>query len=373
MKYSNQYQVEKPMALFLLLFIFIAGQAQKKYTVKGKFDGLPKEMKVYLQYRVDRDFVNDSAVTNNGTFNFNGTIARPLKATLVVRPAGGNEGFTAGSKVFYLTSGTTTVTGNTLKSAVIKGGKAQKEYMELTPEADPLQDSIDNYTWRTMGASKANKAGMQAKLDMFTSQMEQVVKNFIRTHADSYVSLDLVGKRSYVITDPKNFESLYDLLSTDLKNTAEGKKYAKLLSLTKRLTVGQPAIDFTQNDPDGQPVSLADLKGKYVLIDFWASWCGPCRIEYPYLKKAYSQFKSKNFEIIGVSLDDKSSLWIKSIKDNNFPWTEVCDLKGFKNEVAESYGVSAIPQSFLIDPQGIIIAKNLRGNDLIEKLQEVIK
>jgi peroxiredoxin len=367
----NRYRVEKPIALFFVLFTYIAGQAQEKYTVSGKLDGLPKEMKVYLQYRVDRVFVNDSTITKNGVFNFEGTITRPWKATLVVRPAAGNDG--SGSKVFYLTGGTTTITGNTPKSALIKGGKAQDEYMELTPKADPLQDSIDNYTWRTLGAGKDKKAAMQAKLDTFTSQMEQVAKDFIGTHTHSYVSLDLVGHRSFVITDPQSFESLYDALGTDLKSTAEGKKYAELLSLTKRLVIGQPAIDFTQNDPDGKPVSLADLKGKYVLIDFWASWCGPCRIEYPYLKKAYSQFKSGNFEIIGVSLDDKSAVWIQSIKDNGFSWPEVCDLKGFRNEVAQSYGVAAIPQSFLIDPNGIIIAKNLRGNDLIEKLKEVIK
>lgn len=373
MKYNNRYPVKRSVLLFFGLFTFIAGQAQEKYTVSGKLDGLPKEAKVYLQYRVDRDFINDSTITKNGIFNFDGAIARPLKATLVVRPMDGNEGFAAGTKVFYLTKGRTTVIGNSVRSTVIKGGKAEDEYLELAPKTAPLQDSIDKYTIKTIGAGKDNKAGMQAQLDMFTSQMEQVEMDFIEKHADSYVSLDLVGKRSYVITDPKSFELLYNALGANLKNTTEGKKYAELLSLTKRLVIGQPAIDFTQNDPDGKPVSLADLKGKYVLIDFWASWCGPCRIEYPYLKKAYSQFKSANFEIIGVSLDDKSAAWTQSIKDNGFSWPEVCDLKGFKNEVARSYGVAAIPQSFLIDPNGIIIAKNLRGNDLLEKLREVIR
>jgi thiol-disulfide isomerase/thioredoxin len=132
-------------------------------------------------------------------------------------------------------------------------------------------------------------------------------------------------------------------------------------------------MDFTQNDPSGKPVSLSSLKGKYVLIDFWASWCGPCRTEYPYIHKAYDQFKNKNFEVIGVSLDDKKDLWLKAINDNHFDWIQVCDFKGRQNDVAVAYGISAIPQSLLVDPNGIIIAKNLRGDDLIEKLEEVIK
>ena len=110
-----------------------------------------------------------------------------------------------------------------------------------------------------------------------------------------------------------------------------------------------------------------------MLIDFWASWCGPCRTEYPYLKKAYAQYKDKNFEIIGVSLDDNKASWLGAIKSNGFQWIELCDLKGRLNEVAKAYGIAAIPQSFLIDPQGRIIAKNLRGNDLLDKLHMVIK
>jgi thiol-disulfide isomerase/thioredoxin len=115
------------------------------------------------------------------------------------------------------------------------------------------------------------------------------------------------------------------------------------------------------------------VKGKYILIDFWASWCGPCRAEYPFLKKAYQQFKDKGFEIIGISLDEKKSDWLNAIKSNEFSWTELCDLKGRNNEIAVSYGIHAIPQSFLLDQNGRIIAKNLRGDDLIQKISELIQ
>ena len=357
--------------LLLFLAFFTAVQAQQTYTVEGNIEGVTKQMRVYLQYRVGRVFVNDSVITENGKFIFTGTTARPLKANLILLPMVRTQGMLTDSRTFYLCSGMTAVSGNSLRSALIKGGKTQDDYMQLTPKTSPLQDSLYHYTWKTLARSQAEKEAKQARLDTFNLMIDDAEKDFIEGHKNSYVSLDLVGQRAYIITDPKKFESFYDALGDDLKNTDEGKTYAERLAIVKRLTIGQPAIGFTQNDPDGKPVSLASFKGKYVLIDFWASWCGPCRLEYPHLQKAYSQFKDKNFEIIGVSLDDKSSAWIKSIKDNAFPWTEVCDLKGFKNEVALDYGIAAIPQCFLIDPNGIIIAKNLRGEELGKKLSEI--
>lgn len=131
-------------------------------------------------------------------------------------------------------------------------------------------------------------------------------------------------------------------------------------------------MDFTQNDINGKAVKLSDFKGKYVLLDFWASWCGPCRAENPNVLKAYNQYKDKNFTILGVSLDEKGDAWQKAIKDDALPWMQVSDLKGWQNEASSKYGISGIPANFLINPEGIIIAKDLRGEDLETKLAEVL-
>jgi peroxiredoxin len=139
--------------------------------------------------------------------------------------------------------------------------------------------------------------------------------------------------------------------------------------------IGAMAPVFTQEDVDGKAVSLADFRGKYVLLDFWASWCGPCRRENPNVVKVYQQYNDKNFTIIGVSLDQpgKKDAWLAAIKADGLDWTQVSDLKFWDNAVAKQYGVKAIPQNYLIDPMGKIIAENLVGQELENKLRELLK
>ncbi|MDR2271220.1 MAG: TlpA family protein disulfide reductase, partial [Sphingobacterium sp.] len=141
---------------------------------------------------------------------------------------------------------------------------------------------------------------------------------------------------------------------------------------SKQVEVGKPALDFVMNDSAGRPVKLSSFKGKYVLLDFWASWCGPCRDLHPDMVKAYQKFKGQNFEIIAVSLDSKREPWLKAIAQDGLPWIQLSDLKGMRNAAALQYGVTAIPQNFLIDPEGNIIANELKHQALEEKLAEVL-
>jgi peroxiredoxin len=198
---------------------------------------------------------------------------------------------------------------------------------------------------------------------------------FISTHPDSYVSLYTLF--SYMsLLDPQVLETTFNGLSERLRNMEDVKGITRYIAISKRTAIGQPAINFTQNNTEGIPVSLSSLKGKYVLIDFWASWCGPCRKESPHLVKAYNKFKSRNFEIIAISLDDNKEKWLKAIKDDGLSWIHVSDLKQSKNAVGNAvgmeYGIRHIPTNLLLNPNGIIIAKNLRGEALEKKLDEIL-
>jgi peroxiredoxin len=139
--------------------------------------------------------------------------------------------------------------------------------------------------------------------------------------------------------------------------------------------IGTIPPDFTQNDPNGKPITLSGFRGKYLLIDFWASWCGPCRRENPNVVKAYDKYRDKGFEVLGVSLDSEKGRdnWINDIKEDGLVWTQVSDLKYWKNAVAVQFGIHSIPQNFLLDPTGKIVDMNLRGEELNKKLAEIFK
>jgi len=176
--------------------------------------------------------------------------------------------------------------------------------------------------------------------------------------------------------DPSTEFGFLDSLASNLKKTYPSSssvdKFKLKMDKIATVAVGKTAPELVLNDPDGKSINLSSLKGKYVLIDFWASWCGPCRQENPNVVKMYSKFKSKGFEIYGVSLDDEKDNWIAAIKKDKLTWAHVSDLKGWQSEAASIYQVTGIPATYLLDKEGKIIAKNLRGKALEDKLAEVL-
>ncbi|MBO0358832.1 AhpC/TSA family protein [Hymenobacter sp. BT186] len=225
---------------------------------------------------------------------------------------------------------------------------------------------------------KYDKA-QSAILDKKREQLREAHRNeliaFVKANPSSYESLEALKEAAGPVPDYTEIMALYSTLAPSVKSTTEGKAYGEMLESLKDVSVGAKAPDFTQKTPDGRIVSLADYRGKYVLVDFWASWCGPCRAENPNMTKVYNEYKNRNFDILSVSLDDEKGRgkWLKAIQDDQLAWTQVSDLKGMDSEVAVRYHVRAIPQNFLIDPNGKIIATNLRGDALQAAVARHIK
>ena len=201
------------------------------------------------------------------------------------------------------------------------------------------------------------------------------VESYVNTHLNSVPAFYTLSQK----VEPKNEAALNELnkkimsFTPNVKSSFIAKELLKTVAFYKRgLIVGKKVSDFTQTDKDGKVVKLSYYKGKYLLLDFWASWCHPCRGENPNVLKAYNQFHPKGLEIVAVSLDTKKESWLKAIAEDNLPWTQISDLKQ-KNEVADQFGVNSIPDNFLIDPNGVVIARGLRGEDLEKKLAEIFK
>jgi peroxiredoxin len=264
-----------------------------------------------------------------------------------------------------------------LKIATVKGSAAHNDYAALQKELKPVHDKLKAISSEMAKLSAEERKGeandrLMSRLMETFKETRPVEEVFVRRHPNSYVSWNLVAGKT-IIDDPQAHKALFNLLPQKFRNSEDGKQVLEKINIAFKTAIGQPAPQFTQNNTNEQPVALTSLKGKYVLIDFWASWCGPCRAENPSVVKAYNKFRDKNFEILAVSLDNKKEPWLEAIKKDGLTWLHVSDLKGWKNEVAVLYNVQAVPQNWLIDPNGIIIAKNMRGEELSKKLGELVK
>jgi peroxiredoxin len=337
------------------------------YAIIGKVTGLDSGM-VYISNR--QLGKKDSAALDHGYFKFNGRADSAEYCVLILN----NQ-----SKVFFLENGKISmlIKKDSVPNALISGTKTQDEFNYFEDQlSKPLNDKMYALDKAYDLAKSTNNAGVLDSLDKKYNELDveqkQLVEDFTKSHPASVIAAyEIYSNFSY---NPRlsQLDSLYNMLDTSIRVSYFGKIIRNSLVKERLTAIGNPAPTFTNNDVNGKPVTLSSSKGKYTLLDFWASWCGPCRQENPNVVKAYHQFHEKGFDIFGVSLDHDKTKWIEAIKKDGLNWTQVSDLKGWKGDVVSLYGIQGIPMNYLLDKNGIIVAKGLRGEDLDKKLQELL-
>ncbi|MCD0487806.1 AhpC/TSA family protein [Pedobacter sp. MC2016-14] len=371
----------KKAIIALMATIPCFAAAQQQYTINGTVANVKLPAIAFVAYKENDKMQFDSAVVQpNGKFVLKGTVSRPMKAVVMLGQNGKhvNTGPSQDKMDVYLESGNTIIsTPDSLFRAKLDGTPLNKIQQELVSLLAPFKKT----ELQLFADFKKAQGNMEEQLrleDQFQTMRKSRIKvqeDFIKSHSTSLVSINLLQSSFNPDQDSEKAAALFNSLSPTLRATAEGKIYSGLIDKANALTVGHIAPDFTLKNTKDEDVSLTSFRGRYVLVDFWASWCGPCRRENPNVVKAYEKYKAKNFTILGVSLDtgdDAKEKWMEAINKDGLVWEQVSDLRGWDNYAARLYHIEAIPANFLLDPTGNIIGKNLYGKELEAKLEAIL-
>ena len=360
----------KKQLLFIasLLLLNFIGKAQKSQPIilQGTSSDV-REGKVFLRNLTVP--LPDTLLIQNGTFSYKGSLQETMPFILSDEQ---NR-----YQLFFMDPGQTvklTLKRNDMQITYLEGAPSHEIFRSLIIAQDPLQN-LAQQVQKGHTALNPNTDSLNAVMNAINNQLKINFYQFLEKNGESEVAAFVVYS---AITNDRSVkvntaDTMYGFLRGKAKTSFYGNELNRMLSKLRAIEVGYQAPDFTLPDTSGtKKITLSKLRGQYVLIDFWASWCGPCKAEIPYLKRAYQAFHSKGFEILSVSLDDKRDKWLDAVRQYQMPWLHASDVRGFSSIVNELYHVPAIPKTLLLDKTGKIIATDLRGVYLEQKLAELL-
>ncbi len=376
--FSSQTQA-KISILNKTLKVVSSDQKKDKYAIKGNVLGFEDGTKIYINEQGEQGFVKiDSTVIKNNTFIFNGIVNELELAFIEI---GNTHEFII---PFILENGEIKVTFDKTKpeDSKVIGTKNNDYLADYNTESNKIQKEIRDFQEQNsekmlnaqQSQDKQTIDDLMAEYQKINSKLVNQNIDLIKNNKDAYISLIIIEQlmNGETITF-EEYKSYFEAFDSKLKTTKKGKEIKQRIENLEKVAIGQIAPDFSAPNTEGKMISLKESLGKVTIIDFWAAWCAPCRQENPNFVALYNKYKDKGLQIIGVSLDRDYKAWKKAILDDNLTWIQVSNLKFWEDPIAQLYQVSSIPKTFILDSSGIIIAKDLRGAELNEKIEELLK
>lgn len=341
---------------------------KNEFVINGHIEGeAPAE--VYLQKSKDGKFeIIDTAKVENGNFAFKGEIQIPDLYYIALNDQLYIPFFNEAGKItinFHVDS---------LKNPRVSGSASDQEFRNYLKLIDghrsALMEVYSKFTEANSAGDTVTMTLLEEKLDNMQKDQMAEIREYIRANSKSFVAPYVAMRQAYDM-ELSEMEDVLASFDPGVKESPFAKMLADRIEILQNVAIGKTAPEFTMNNPEGEPVSLSQFRGKVLLVDFWAAWCGPCRAENPNVVAAYNKYHDKGFDVLGVSLDREKEAWLKAIADDHLTWTHVSDLQFWQNAAAKLYGISAIPSNVLLDRDGVIIGRNLRGKELQDKLAEI--